>query len=156
VAVDASTARNAQLSRAPHAESTCRMHAQHTPKKHALCAVQAFAGADPTSLHFAKETEAAQGAFWSLYIRPHIFGGDACLNFLAKGGEGAVVANLYPQQKVRGPPPLGNAGLHESMSVCGGLCSWHICMRHAVGAFASCGRLECPSQSWCRVDASVP
>ena len=61
---------------------------------------QAFAGIDPTSLHFAKSSAAAQRAFWLHYIAPHILDSEPRLNFLAKGGGGAIVANLLPAQEV--------------------------------------------------------
>lgn len=60
----------------------------------------AFAGSDPTSLHFARPDAAAQVAFWQQYMRGHILDTAPKLNFLAKGGQGAIVANLLPQQEL--------------------------------------------------------
>ena len=61
---------------------------------------QAFAGTDPTSLHFARPSSSAQRAFWVNYIAGHILDSEPRLNFLAKGGGGAIVANLLPAQEV--------------------------------------------------------
>lgn len=61
---------------------------------------QAMAGTDPTSVHFARDNDALQRAFWSLYVRQYIYSSEPQLNFVAKGGEAAIVANLYPRQKV--------------------------------------------------------
>lgn len=63
--------------------------------------LQAFAGTDPTSLHFARPSVAAQRAFWVNYIAGHIVDAEPRLNILAKGGEGAIVANLLPAQEVQ-------------------------------------------------------
>lgn len=62
--------------------------------------VQTFADTDPTSLHFARPAAAAQRAFWHRYICGHILDSEPRLNFLARGGEAAIVANLLPQQEV--------------------------------------------------------
>lgn len=88
---------------------------------------QAFAGTDPTSLHFARSSAAAQRAFWVSYIGPHILDSEPRLNFLAKGGEGAIVANLLPAQEVRGFSTPGDAYLRKPTA---NMLPWHVhCMR---------------------------
>jgi hypothetical protein len=84
----------------------CHADGKQTERR-PLSIPQAFAGTDPTSLHFARSSAAAQRAFWQHYVAPHILDSEPRLNFLAKGGEGAIVANLLPAQEVHrnGPPP---------------------------------------------------
>lgn len=77
----------------------CDADGKQTDHSH-LWTPQAFAGSDPTSLHFARPSTAAQRSFWVNYVGPHILDSEPRLNFLAKGGEGAIVANLLPAQEV--------------------------------------------------------
>ena len=62
-------------------------------------------------MHFARPDAAAQRAFWVRFVGGHIMDSEPRLNFLAKGGEGAIVANLLPAQEVsRVPHPLPDCG----------------------------------------------
>jgi hypothetical protein len=57
--------------------------------------------------HWSRRSDAARRAFCDIYIRGSLSDGEPRLNLLSKGGGGAVVAMLLPQQKVRVTSGLG-------------------------------------------------
>ena len=57
--------------------------------------------------HWSRRSDAARRAFCDIYIRGSLSDGEPRLNLLSKGGGGAVVAILLPQQKVRVTSGLG-------------------------------------------------
>ena len=55
---------------------------------------------DPMTQHWSRRSDAARRAFCDIYIRGSLSDSEPRLNFLSKGGGGAVAAIVLPDQKV--------------------------------------------------------
>ena len=55
---------------------------------------------DPASVYFAKPSRKAQCTFWTILLRGHLATGEPRLNFVTRGGEGAITARILPQDQV--------------------------------------------------------